>query len=377
MNKPKSLKNGMSSEREKLASAKEGDDDEKSDDSDKQIVVVNRSIKSKIFLESGKAEKGEKNCTSNARSARGLLSKAAKKSATICGDAPLAQIIRRDNNNNNNKTGNFSKAALASSQFRGLQGAHTTATPKQQKLVHKSEQKNHIGGPPSGKRECEDYGFFNELMKSTCVNNTEGINHAVRGGISGGEPNEATHGRDLHAGKKEKIGKIGKIGKDAHFDKANEEGHSEYLPPYDERRHPFEERPSHSSQHNTVEHPWGDDPPLGGANPSVHFAQVGEGGGEEEGNGDGGGNAFTCRPASPSATSPVIKYDQFELHEIDRELEKITEEENKIQEKLIYLANQELDIAIKMKQLRAARLLSQKEGQPVEGDRGSHNADKG
>ncbi|EUD65602.1 hypothetical protein C922_04108 [Plasmodium inui San Antonio 1] len=365
MNKSKCFKNGISSERAKLTCAKDGDDDEKSDDSDKQIVVVNGTIKSKIFLDSSKAEKGDKNCTSYARNVKAPVSKLAKKkNANPCGDAPLAQIIRRDNNN---KTGNFIKTAFTSSQFRGLQSGHSTSTPKHQKFVHKSEQKNHIGGPPNGKRECADHGFFNELMNSTCVNKAEAIDHTVCGDPSGGASNQATHKRDLYDGNKKKVGKMWK---DTNFDKVNEEAGLDYLPPYYERKYPLEERPSHSTQHNRVQYPGEDDSPLRRANRGVQFALVGEEGERAE------EDAFTCHQHD-EASSPVIKYDQFELYEIDNEIEKITEEENKIQEKLIYLSNQELDIAIKVKQMRAARLLSQKKGQPVEWDRGCHNVDKG
>ncbi|KJP86133.1 hypothetical protein AK88_04256 [Plasmodium fragile] len=371
MNKPKCVKNGISSERDKVTSAKDGDDDENSDDSDKQIVVVNRSIKSKIFLDSSKPEKGDNNCTTYARNAKGPISKVAtKKKANSCGDAPLTQIIKKDNNSNNNKTGNLIKIAFTSSQFRVVQSGHSTATPKHQKIVHKCKQKNNIRGSPHGKRECVDHGFFNELMHSTCVNKTEAINDTVRGYPSGGASNEATHERDLYDAK---MKTVGKIGKDTHFDNVNEETHLDYLPPYHERMYPLQERQGHSAQHNKVEyHPWVGDTPHAAANPSAHFSLVGEEveeQGEEE-------DASMCYP-NDEATSPVIKYDQFELYEIDRELEKITEEENNIQEKLIYLANQELDIVIKMKQMRAARLLSQKDGQSVEWDRSSHNADKG
>ncbi|GAB66422.1 hypothetical protein PCYB_092080 [Plasmodium cynomolgi strain B] len=384
MNKSKFVKNGISSEREKLTSTKEGDDDEKSDDSDKQIVVVNRTIKSKIFLDSSKSEKGDRNCTSYARNAKGPVSKVAKKkNASPCGDAPLAQIIKRDNNNNKKKSNSNDNNQNNNNNKRGLQGDHSTATPKHQKFVHKSEQKKHIGGPPYGKRECADHGFFNELINSTCVNNAEAINDKLCGDLSVGASNEATHERDLYDWNKKKVGKIGK---DIHLDKEYEEADLDYLPPYHERKYPLEEPSSHSAQNNKVGYPWEDNPPLRGANPSVHFALVGEEGeaeGEreerekgEEGEAEDAEGAFTCH-SNDEATSPVIKYDQFELYEIDREIEKITEEENNIQEKLIYLANQELDIVIKMKQMRAARLLSQTDGQPVEWDRGSHNADKG
>ncbi|CAA9988168.1 conserved Plasmodium protein, unknown function [Plasmodium knowlesi strain H] len=363
MNKPACAKNRISGEREKLTSTKDGDDDEKSDDSHKQIVVVNRTIKSKIFLDSSKGKKEEKKCTSYVRNAKGPVSKLEKKkNGNPCGDAPLTQIIKRDDNNNNNKTGNFIKAAFTSSQFRGLQGGHSTVIPKHQKFVQRSEQKNHIGGSPNEKRECVDHDFFNELTNSTCVKNKESINDNVCDDPSRATSHEATKEMDLHNGNKKKVGKLGR---DTHFNKVNEETEVDYLPPCHRGKYPLEERSSHSSQHNKVEYPWADDPPLRGANPSVHFALASE---EED--------AFTAHP-NDEATSPVIKYDQFELYEIDREIEKITEEENKIQEKLIYLTNQELDLVIKMKQMRGARMLSQKEGQTVEWDRVSHNADKG
>ncbi|SCM20844.1 conserved Plasmodium protein, unknown function [Plasmodium chabaudi adami] len=48
--------------------------------------------------------------------------------------------------------------------------------------------------------------------------------------------------------------------------------------------------------------------------------------------------------------SEIIKYGNFELDEINKELEKIIEEENDIHEKLIYLTNKELDITLKAKQ---------------------------
>ncbi|CAD2091406.1 conserved Plasmodium protein, unknown function [Plasmodium vinckei lentum] len=48
--------------------------------------------------------------------------------------------------------------------------------------------------------------------------------------------------------------------------------------------------------------------------------------------------------------SEIIKYGEFELDEINKELEKIIEEENDIHEKLIYLTNKELDITLKVKQ---------------------------
>ncbi|CXI44969.1 conserved Plasmodium protein, unknown function [Plasmodium berghei] len=61
-------------------------------------------------------------------------------------------------------------------------------------------------------------------------------------------------------------------------------------------------------------------------------------------------NCVFKKEPNSDTNSEVIKYGKFELDEINKELEKIIEEENDIHEKLIYLTNKELDITLKLKQ---------------------------
>ncbi|KEG02081.1 conserved Plasmodium protein, unknown function [Plasmodium vinckei vinckei] len=61
-------------------------------------------------------------------------------------------------------------------------------------------------------------------------------------------------------------------------------------------------------------------------------------------------NYSTLHQTNDNTNSETIKYGAFELDEINKELEKIIEEENDIHEKLIYLTNKELDITLKAKQ---------------------------
>ncbi|CRG96196.1 conserved Plasmodium protein, unknown function [Plasmodium gallinaceum] len=59
--------------------------------------------------------------------------------------------------------------------------------------------------------------------------------------------------------------------------------------------------------------------------------------------------------------SSVIKYDEFELEEINNELERIIEEENYIQEQILHLTDKELELAIKIKKSQHSKKLLEKE----------------
>ncbi|KYN98784.1 hypothetical protein PGSY75_1114600 [Plasmodium gaboni] len=65
-------------------------------------------------------------------------------------------------------------------------------------------------------------------------------------------------------------------------------------------------------------------------------------------------------------SSSLIKFDDFALEEINKELEKIIEEENDIQEKLIYLTDKELDITIKLKNIKHKKNIQEIENKKKE-----------
>ncbi|EWC75986.1 hypothetical protein C923_03332 [Plasmodium falciparum UGT5.1] len=65
-------------------------------------------------------------------------------------------------------------------------------------------------------------------------------------------------------------------------------------------------------------------------------------------------------------SSSLIKFDDFALEEINKELEKLIEEENDIQEKLIYLTDKELDITIKLKNIKHKKNIQEIENKKKE-----------
>ncbi|SOV77999.1 conserved Plasmodium protein, unknown function [Plasmodium sp. gorilla clade G3] len=65
-------------------------------------------------------------------------------------------------------------------------------------------------------------------------------------------------------------------------------------------------------------------------------------------------------------SSSLIKFDDFAIEEINKELEKLIEEENDIQEKLIYLTDKELDITIKLKNIKHKKNIQETENKKKE-----------
>ncbi|GAW80916.1 hypothetical protein, conserved [Plasmodium gonderi] len=377
------IKNGISREDEELNSSREEDDDEKSDDSDKQIVVVNRKIKSKIFLDSNR---GRKSDMSNERSVNQTNSTTSKKKDThICDNSLLVQIIKR----NNFKTGGggtlLKKAYNTSSQFKEtekyIRRGDSKIIFKYEKFINKSEQKctslvdqNERSKKNSEnidkvdntyekneKRECVDHKFFKEIVKSTCVNNAQVIND-----IESINANEEDNNQIIESSVECNNNKtrMSKMEKSIHFNQVHQDDNSRHFPHYNKMQIPLKKQSKHYTQHkeeekndwisqgtNEMEYHAGENL-LNETSLSSHIRMDDE---KEK------KKKKISIEQNEDMNSHIIKYDEFELYELEKELEKITDEENNIQEKLIYLSNQELDIIIKMKQLKAANHFVQKE----------------
>ncbi|SBS83479.1 conserved Plasmodium protein, unknown function [Plasmodium ovale] len=395
MSKTHYTKNGNANERKKPSYSKEEEDLEKSDDSDKQILVVNRMIKSKIFLDSSQSSKNNVNNRIIKRKNTNISHNAAEK------------IIQ----NRKTQTGILMKSTLTSSQIKNaekeMQRSHTSLTTKNNKIMNKSEKKDNIKmvqnvrkkNNSENKAEMDrnsetnilrsekhhnsigmESNFFAEIINSICVDSSSNTDACVpKYAITTEWDNAPTGAMGSKIINQRGSGSYKKVmNKIQHLSKINQNYGPTYPYSHDTGNQMIAMKYGNSceetytenyscenvikqSNHlgNTVDEQMDgrishlDNDYIYEFNQNNHSYDKKE-------------DTYVREPNED--TTSVIKYGEFELYEINEELEKIIEEENSIQEQLIYLTNKELDIDLKIKQKKHRKIVAEKDGQKTKGD---------
>ncbi|SBT35063.1 conserved Plasmodium protein, unknown function [Plasmodium ovale wallikeri] len=390
MSKTHYTKNGNPNERRKPSYPKEEEDLEKSDDSDKQILVVNRMIKSKIFLDSSQSSKNNVNNRIIKRKNTNISHNAAEK------------IIQ----NRKTQTGILMKNTLTSSQIKNaekeMHKSHTALTTKNNKIMIKSEKKDNIKmvqnvrkkNNSENKAERDknsetnilrsekqhnsigmESNFFTEIINSICVDSSSNTDACVpTHAITTERDNSPTRavggkiidqrGSGTYTQAMNKIQHLSKINQNYDPIYPNSHDTGNQMAPMKYGNSCEETYTENYSCENVIKQSnhldYTVDEQMEERNSHLDNNYIYEF--NQNNNSYDKKEDTYVRELNEEATS-VIKYGEFELYEINEELEKIIEEENSIQEQLIYLTNKELDIDLKIKQKKHRKIIAEKDGQ--------------
>ncbi|CDU18123.1 conserved Plasmodium protein, unknown function [Plasmodium yoelii] len=297
-------KNKKTNERQKVLDfPNDPNEFEKSSDSDKEISVVNRTIKSKIFMS---LDKDIKNNNKNSTSKNKYGNNSPK---LIQGSIQKAKKIDEAEFTEKNKT--LPSSNKLSSSLYLAKKSEKSFIPKKNTIINESgildtikksddnclESKCNIYETKSIGIKKETYRHKNNGELEYSENNAH---HKLDNSISQSKIDEYNNGSDEH------------FTENYSYNNLTENNNSYYYPLKDYKI-------SHQSNDNN------------------YIYSINK-------------NCVLKNEPNNDTNSEVIKYGKFELDEINKELEKIIEEENDIHEKLIYLTNKELDITLKVKQ---------------------------
>ncbi|SBT71244.1 conserved Plasmodium protein, unknown function [Plasmodium malariae] len=365
---------------------------EKSDDSDKHIMVVNRKIKSQIFFE-----------PHNKKNIKDMNNKMIikKKKTNICHE-PIGDFKHNKSKQIGNMlTKNTSNPSNFKNAEKVLQKSSTSLIVKQNKIMNKSgindnikmeenirnknnlqnnveahdkQENDTIGKKTDESDKCMDLHFSSEIMNSTCANycilETNAIADAHSDKIKYRDPNDMTEGKiigdkDDNSHYNKEINKIQNHNRAKQIDNSNDfcsyEIASQHVlqeckktrreiceevceEVYDKEHEEWYAYTNVIKQHNHYHYDYIDEKveeKRFHMNNNYIYKKNKNNYVDRE-------KEYTFINKTNENTDSVIKYEEFELDEINKELEQIVEEENRIQEKLIYLSNKEKIKAIQI-----------------------------
>ncbi|CRH00016.1 conserved Plasmodium protein, unknown function [Plasmodium relictum] len=370
MNKLHYIENDTVKDYEKSSFSK--DEYNISEDSDKEIMVINRMLKSKIFFQSN-------NNNNN------MNRKIIKKSTSICNtkekfdkNKQNTYKLRKSLNNQFKKVENelYRNTTLKYEQnsFKKLEKINfkkvTENTKKKNKIEKNSDlNKNEYkikGNEKSEIDKCDNLYMDTELVSkieinNKCMNHNNVKNNITNNSFDKMEDRTIKQHNNCNNNEKE-------IGENIY--KINQNNNFNYSYSYDITKKNLENNYMGKNEENNVEN-------SSDKNIEQNINCCIEGNIEEKYYHLNNSNIYesnknTCLQNKNEnilineVDSSMIKYDEFELEEINKELEGIIEEENNIQEQIIHLTNKELDIAIQIRKIKHNQIFMEKENEKKE-----------
>ncbi|SPJ10896.1 conserved Plasmodium protein, unknown function [Plasmodium sp. DRC-Itaito] len=309
---------------------------EKSQDSDDEIMVVNRKIKSKIYLTPDKKKKNEiknnhqvKKMYTNTFQSNDNIN---NKGTNICSIKNMSsfRIHNKDYKLNKNATSNIMDQTDKNDMNRSGKKKH------ENKTAFESVMKKGINKLESDEKKVDIYEQNVEIKENELNNNEIYISDDIK--------KEAV-----------KNNRNNNYSRDDNINENKSSNNKNYYTSYGEII--YDENVK-CGQNNTTKH----------VNEQKHNNYYYNSEANKDDSYTLNDNISIIKDNSYINTqnSSLIKFDDFALEEINKELEKLIEEENNIQEKLIYLTDKELDITIKLKNIKHKKNIQEIENKKKE-----------